>query len=167
MRFYSKGVKISAPVRRDLTIIRRKVEKELNIPVKSKSRLREYVDARKVFIALVLYVYNTLQKRLNSPYKVTLVNLARYLNYSSHSSVSLHLVDSNKGNISIIEYINRDKKLRDCYSKLKLEISINRKLPFRKFLEDKRADLQQEIAIINRYLRMHSNGEEEEIYTES
>lgn len=159
MKFYSNGVKISAPVRRDLTVIRRKVERELDLPVISKSRLREYVDTRKVFIALVLYVYNTLQKKLKSPYKVTLVNLARYLNYSSHSSVSLHLVDSNKGNISLLEYINRDKKLRDCYSKLKVEISINEELPFRKFLEDKRGELEQEIAIINRYLRIHSNGE--------
>ena len=163
MKYVSGGrvYRIPASVKRDLNTIKKSVEKELKISMRGPwERRSEYVNAKRVFIALVLYVYNILQRKLESPNIVTLAALAGFLEYKSHSSISLHLMDSHKGYRSILDFIEQDDELRACYSKLKIEININHKLPFRKLVENKRAELEQEIAIINRYLKIHTPDEE-------
>ena len=160
MKFHSGNIIIPAPVRRDLTIIRKRVEKELKIPVRSKCRKLEYVDAKKVFICLVLYVYNAMQKEIGNSHSISMAVLAKYLRYTSHSSISLMLVNTNKGNLTLLDYIKSSPKLEKCYYKIKMEIGVDRGLPFRQFLTNKKAELEQEIAVINRYLKIHTPNEE-------
>ena len=92
-KFHSKGPAASSVIQRDLDVIRYLVEKELKISVKSKRRSQRHVDAKRIFIALILYTYNRNLGKLKSPYVVTLSSLARYLGYKSHASISLHMVN--------------------------------------------------------------------------
>ena len=164
MQYVSGGrvYRIPAPVRRDLNIIKNSVEKELKIPIRSKCRRREYVDAKKVFIALVLHVYNILQRELKSPNTVTTAALAAFMRYKNHSSISCHLLQPSKGYRSLLDFIRQDDKLWSCYLKLKLQMNVNHNLPFRKFLEDKKDELEHEITIINRYLNLEYAREKKE-----
>ena len=111
-KFHSEGVLIKSTTERDLDIIRFLVEKEFKLSVKSKRRPQRYVDAKRVFIALVLYVYNRTLEELRSPNVVTLSSLAKYLGYSSHASICIHTVNSSKGNITLEDYLMRDDKLK-------------------------------------------------------
>jgi|TARA_Y100000310_G_scaffold245879_1_gene250918 hypothetical protein len=165
MQYVSAGrvYRIPAPVRRDLHIIKNSVEKELKTPIRGpKERRRRHVNAKRVFIALVLYVYNVLQRELKSSNTVTLAALAAFMRYKSHSSISLHLIDSNKGYRSLLDSIRQDDKLWLSYRKLKLQMNVNHNLPFRRFLEDKKDELEHEITIINRYLNLEYAREKKE-----
>ena len=159
MKFHSYGKGINSLVKRDLDIIKFAVEKEFKISIRTKGHSRKEVDVKKVFISLVLNVYNTMQKELKSSNKVTLVALARYLRYTSHSSVLLHYYNSNKGYIAVEEYIMRDKDLKERYLKLKGEVERGNSPTFRKFLLFKKSELEKELAVIENYL----NTEYEEI----
>jgi hypothetical protein len=165
MKFHSKGRKVHSLVKRDLDIIKFAVEREFKISVRTKGHSRKEVDVKKVFISLVLNVYNNIQAELGSPNKVTLVALARYLRYTSHSSVLLHYYNSNKGYIAVEEYIMRYKDLRERYLRLKKEVKRGNSPTFRKFLVLKKNELVEELAVIEAYLNTkHEEIEEKEAY---
>ena len=161
-KFHSKGPAASSVIQRDLDVIRYLVEKELKISVKSKRRSQRHVDAKRIFIALILYTYNRNLGKLKSPYVVTLSSLARYLGYKSHASISLHMVNSHKGNISLEDYLTRDVRLQNKYKKLKVEVQMESTFNFKKFLLAKKQELERELALINRYLKEKEDEEAEE-----
>ena len=161
-KFHSYGVPIKPIVERDLDVIRFLVEEEFGVAVKSKKRFQKYVNVKRVFVGLVLYVYNRNLRELKSPNLVTLVVLAKYLGYRSHASVSLHAVNSHKGNITLEEYLMRDDKLRDRYIKLKVKVGIENAFNFKKFLLAKKQELESELALINHYLKKKEDEEAKE-----
>ena len=161
-KFHSKGVLIKSTTERDLDVIRFLVEEEFKLAVKGKKRLRKYVNVKRIFVALVLYVYNRNLEKLKSPNVVTLVALAKYLEYSSHASVCLHTVNSRKGNITLEEYLMRDDKLREKYIKLKVKVGVDNAFNFKKFLLAKKGELEDELILINHYLKKKENEEAEE-----
>jgi len=157
--FHSYGVKPNSLIIKDLNKIRFSVEKEFKTSVRTKGHSRKEVDTKKVFISLVLNVYNKIQKKLGLR-KVTLVSLARYMRYSSHSSISLHYINSVKGHMAVEEYIMENKDLKERYLVLKEEVEKGKFITFKSFLIAKRNELLSEIEAINDYLKKEHHDEE-------
>lgn len=161
-KFHSKGIPIKSVIERDLDVIRFLVEEEFKLAVKSKRRFDRYVNVKRIFIGLVLYVYNRNLRKLKSPNVVTLAVLAKYLGYKSHASISLHVVNSHKGHLTLEDYLMRDDDLRDRYIKLKVKVGVEGAFNFKKFLLAKKQELESELALINHYLQKKENEEAEE-----
>ena len=154
--------KIGHLIEKDLDIIKKEVEKEFKLSLRKiiRRQRREYVDARRVFIALVLFVYNDMQEKIGLV-PVTLTFLSDYLGYKSHSSICLHLINSHKGGIGLEEYVMINKKLREPYLKLKSVMERETNSPtFVKFLKFKKKELEKELKIINTCLKKHCEDEE-------
>tara|TARA_R110002012_G_scaffold74735_1_gene189374 strand:+ start:1271 stop:1762 length:492 start_codon:yes stop_codon:yes gene_type:complete len=149
-------------VRKDLDLIKLQVEREFNIELLKKDRHREYVDARKVFVALILHVYNDIREKLGEP-RVTLASLAYYMKYKNHSSISFHNINGHKGGLGVEEFLMTDKNLRESYLKLKDRIGSIDSEVFIKFLSLKKQELKEEIKVIDKYLNIYfENAEKEE-----
>ena len=153
--------KIKRTTKRDLDVIRKEVEAEFKLSLRKimRRQRRDYLDARRVFMSLVLFVYNDMQEKLGLQ-KVTLTILSDYLGYKSHSSICLHLINSNKGGIGLEEYVMINKKLRDTYLKLRSIMEKDNSPTFVKFLKVKKEELEEELRVINTYLTKHCQNEE-------
>ena len=150
----SKGKKVSPLTKKDLDVIKYEVEREFKVSLKSKSRLPKNVDARRVFVALVLNIYNKVQGTLGTSKMVTLMALAKYLRYKSHASIWLMIANNRKGNITLEEYLMRDLPLREKYLRLREKIEHVNTPSFRKFLLLRREELKEEIRAIEKYLNV-------------
>ena len=56
----------------------------------------------------------------------------------------------------------RDDKLREKYIKLKIKVGVDNVFNFKKFLLAKKGELEDELSLINHYLKKKENEEAEE-----
>jgi hypothetical protein len=104
-------------IKQDLDNIRNVIKEETGFDILNKSRKREFVDARRVFIAVVYEKYDLDANKMHNAYLflhlLTIRLLCKYLGYRQHSSV-LHLRKNFK------DYCEQDLRLNYLYCKVTL-----------------------------------------------